>query len=124
MRSKGRIRLLVAVALPAACWAQELDWPPILPDGKPVATLQSEVWLKPSGELKEGVTIAKSAPTVDFLYFDAQKYPGRPWSVWGDGLAVGDHYYTSIGDHLAPRGNAFVYDYDAKTKTLGLLTDV
>ncbi|NIP98391.1 MAG: hypothetical protein GWO24_35260 [Akkermansiaceae bacterium] len=68
--------------------------------------------------------IAKAAPTVDFLYFDSQRYPGKPWSVWGDGLAVGDHYYTSIGDHHAPRGNAFVHAYDSRSKKLRLLTDV
>ena len=104
--------------------AGELAWPPVFPDGKAVTTLGSEIWLKPPGELKDGVTIAKAAPTVDFLYFDCQRYPGNPWSVWGDGLAVGDTYYTSIGDHLAPRGNAFVYAYNTTTKSLRLLTDV
>lgn len=106
--------------------AQELTWPPKLPDGKSIISATSADLLKPDRtvELKAGVRSAQAAPTIDFLYFDCQTYPGKPWSVWGDGLAVGDHYFTSIGDHLAPRGNAFVYDYDATKKTLRLITDV
>jgi hypothetical protein len=50
----------------------------------------------------------RAAPTVDFLYFPGQAYPGHPWSDWGDSLAVAGKYYASIGDHLAPKGNAFV----------------
>ena len=29
-----------------------------------------------------------------------------------DSLVAGGKYYASIGDHLAPEGNAFVYEYD------------
>jgi hypothetical protein len=42
----------------------------------------------------------------------------------GDSLAVNGKYYASIGDHLAPRGNAFVYEYDPEKKQFRLLADV
>ena len=124
MKLSRLLALVLTLASASGLRADDLAWPPSLPGGKPIATVTSDIWLKPSGKLKEGVTIAKDAPTVDFLYFDCQSYPGKPWSVWGDGLAVGDTYYTSIGDHLAPRGNAFVYAYNTTTKSLRILTDV
>src|SRR5262249_24843954 len=89
---------------------------PTLPDRKAVVTAPSADFLKPTGKLRDGVVIAKAPPTVDFLYFPGQTYEGKPWSNWGDSLAVGDKYYASIGDHLAPAGNAFVYEYDPATK--------
>lgn len=68
--------------------------------------------------------IAKTPPTVDVLYYPGQDYPAKTWSAWGDGLAIGDKYYSSIGDHEAPSGNAFVYEYDAKQKSIKQLVDV
>ncbi len=102
----------------------EVTYPPRLPGGKEIATDTSPDFLKPPGTLRPGVTIAKTPPTVDFLYFPGQNYPGKPWSNWGDSLAVGEKYYASIGDHLAPAGNAFVYEYDPVTKNLRQLLDV
>lgn len=104
--------------------AQELTWPPKLPGGKESMTIKSGQLLKPTAELKGGVKIAKAAPTVDFFYYDCQTYEGNPWSVWGDGLAVGEKYYSPVGDHKSPMGNAFVYEYDSKTKKLKQLVDV
>jgi hypothetical protein len=46
------------------------------------------------------------------------------WSNWGDGLVVGEIYYSAIGDHDSPGGNAFVYAYDSRTKTLKELLNV
>jgi hypothetical protein len=37
---------------------------------------------------------------------------------------VGGKYYASVGDHLAPAGNAFVFEYDPERKTFRQLTDV
>ena len=45
-------------------------------------------------------------PTIDFLYYPGQTYPGNPWSNWGDSVAAGGKYYASIGDHLAIGGKA------------------
>ncbi len=102
----------------------EVTYPPRLPGGKEIVTDTSSDFLKPPATLKPGVAIAKTPPTVDFLYFPGQDYPGKPWSNWGDSLAVGDKYYASIGDHLAPAGNAFVYEYDPATKKLRQLLDI
>lgn len=114
---------LLGVLVPASA---ELAWPPQLPEGTEAVGVSSPSLLEPPDhvELKADATVAGTAPRIDFFYFDCQTYPGKPWSVWGDGLAVGDSYYTSIGDHLAPRGNAFVYRYDAERRRLHLLTDV
>ena len=84
----------------------------------------SEEFLKPPATLKAGVGVARTPPTIDFLYFPGQTYPGKPWSNWGDGLAVNGKYYTAIGDHLAPAGNAFVFEYDPANRTLRQLVDL
>ncbi len=102
----------------------DLPFPPKLPDGKEVVTDTSDEFLKAPVTLKEGVAVAKAAPTIDFLYFPGQTYPGRPWSNWGDGSVANGKYYTAIGDHLAPAGNAFVFEYDAAKKALRQLVDV
>src|SRR5262245_63663537 len=87
--------LSIAGLLFAACLVQgqkrkvEVMFPPTLPGDKEVVTDTSESFLKQSGTLQKGVTIAKTPPTVDFLYYPGQIYSGKPWSNWGDSLAVG-----------------------------------
>lgn len=102
----------------------ELAYPPRLPDGQAVVSDTSEKFLDRAETLRSGVTIASTPPTIDFLYYGEQDYPGNPWSVWGDGCVAGGKYYSAIGDHKAPRGHAFVYEYDPKTKRLRTLVDV
>jgi hypothetical protein len=103
---------------------------PALPDGQTVATDTTDAFLKPTATLKTGVAIAKTAPTIDFLFYPGQTYPGKPWSNWGDSLAVNGKYYASIGDHHAVNGkgphtgNAFVFEYDADKKSFRQLVDV
>jgi hypothetical protein len=101
-----------------------LSFPPKLPDGKEVITVTSAEFLKAPATIGKDVAIAKTAPTVDFLYYPCQTYPGKIWSNWGDGLAANGKYYSSLGDHDAPRGNAFVYEYDPAKKALRLLVDL
>jgi hypothetical protein len=113
---------LAAVLLP--CAAAELTFPPALPGGQQAMAIETRDLLKPPENLATGVQIARTPPRVDFLYYPKQDYPGRPWSVWGDGTAVEGKYYSAIGDHRAPGGNAFVYEYDAVTKSLRCLVDV
>lgn len=96
---------------------QQPSYPPTLPGGEQVATVTSPILLQPPSSL-ENVTVAKTAPTVDFLYYPGQTYKGNPWSNWGDGFAINGKYYSSIGDHKGPDGNAFVYEYVSATKTL------
>ncbi len=116
--------LLLSPAVVCAASDEALTWPPKLAGGKKVVTITSPALLKPTAEVKPGVKIAKTPPTVNFMYYPGQDYPGNPWSVWGDGLAVGNKYYSAIGDHKSPEGNAFVYEYDADTKKLTLVVDL
>lgn len=127
MRHLAQLAFLLALATIAndlAAQAPAIDYPPRLSGGQQVASLTSDNFLKPPTKLRDGVQIAKTPPTVDFLYYPGQEYPAKTWSAWGDGLAVGDKYYSSIGDHEAPSGNAFVYEYDAKQKSIKQLVDV
>jgi hypothetical protein len=104
--------------------AAALTFPPALPGGKAAVTDTSAAFLKAPATLQAGVAVARAAPAVDFLYYPGQTYEGKPWSNWGDSLAAGGKYYASIGDHLAPEGNAFVYEYDRAKKALRRLVDV
>lgn len=113
--------------LPILEVAAALTWPPVLPGGVSVDSGSSPDLLTPTATLQSGVAIAREAPTVDFLYYDCQDYEppkGALWSHWGDGLFVGDVFYSSLGDHAAPEGNAFVYACDVKSKTSRKLLDL
>src|SRR5688572_22750375 len=108
----------------AAKPAPNLPFPPTLPGGAEVVSHTSDEFLKKPATIKPDVEVAKTVPKVDFMFYPGQSYPGNPWSNWGDSLAVGGKYYASIGDHLAPAGNAFVYEYDPGTQKLRQLADV
>src|SRR5262245_14096952 len=107
-----------------AAAAPEITFPPKLPDGKLSITETADEFLQPPDTLKDGVAIAKTPPTVDFAYFPGQDYEGKPWSNWGDATAVAGKYYTAIGDHRWPQGNAAVFEYDAAGKSLRKLLDL
>jgi hypothetical protein len=116
---------------PSAAGAQKKKTPeewkaPALPDGKELVTDTSDGFVKvPAGvTLKDGVTVAKTAPTIDFGYYPGQTYAGRPWSNWGDSTFANGKYYASIGDHLAPAGTAHVYEYDPAKKSFRQLVDL
>jgi hypothetical protein len=102
----------------------ELAFPPALLNAAAVVTDTSPEFLQHSIELADGVTVAKTPPTIDFAFFPGQTYVGRPWSAWGDSLFANGKYYASIGDHLAPQGNAFVYEFDPAKKTFRQLLDL
>ncbi len=111
----------------------EVTYPPKLADGKTFITDTSEEFLKAPETLKAGVLVAKTPPTVDFLFYPGQDYPGKPWSNWGDSVTSGGKYYSAIGDHLAigskgdgehGTGTAHVFEYDPKTKSLKELVDL
>jgi hypothetical protein len=108
----------------AATAVADPSFPPSLPNGETIVTFTGEDLLEPPGTFKSGNAVAETPPVVDFMYYPGQDYPGRLWSVWGDSLAVGEKYYSSIGDHDAPEGNAFVYEYDPDTKSLRRIVDV
>lgn len=115
---------ILCCALASFAHAAEPTYPPTLPSGKSVVTDKSDDFIQAPATLKAGVKMAKTTPTVDFAWFPGQDYAGKPWSNWGDSLAVGDKYYASVGDHLAPAGNAFVYEYDPQAKTFRQLLDL
>jgi hypothetical protein len=133
--------LLVVATLGAPCTLGQtkneskptITFPPKLPDGKDVVSETSDAFLKPPASIAKDVLIARTAPTVDFLYYPGQDYEGKPWSNWGDSLAVNGKYYASIGDHLAVgrrndgthgSGTALVLEYDPDKKTIRQLVDV
>jgi hypothetical protein len=101
-----------------------VSFPPVLPGGVKVVTHRAAEFLKGPATLKSDVTVAKEPPTIDFAFFPGQSYAGNPWSAWGDSIAVNGKYYASIGDHLAPSGNAFVFEYDPATRQFRQLVDV
>ncbi|MGE0610550.1 MAG: YncE family protein [Pirellulales bacterium] len=115
---------MAAISGPWLRAEEPVTYPPRLPGGEAVVTDSSGEFLRPAGELREGVVIAATPPTIDFLYYPGQDYAGNPWSNWGDSLAVGDRYYASIGDHLAPAGNGYVFEYDPKQKSFRKLLDL
>ena len=119
--------LALAVAIsPAAEKSAEpaIVFPRTLPGGVAVVTHTTADFLKRPSTLKADVTVAKEPPTIDFAFFPGQTYAGKPWSTWGDSIAVEGKYYASIGDHLAPSGNSFVFEYDAATRQFRQLADV
>jgi hypothetical protein len=100
-----------------------LPYPPKLPGGKRVVTDSFPASLKPGPNLREGVTVAKTPPVVDFLYYPVQNYPGNPWCFRAVGTVHGDKYYSALCDHLAPAGTAYLFEYDATKKTFRLLVN-
>lgn len=115
--------LLLCTCAAAGAAAQDVSYPPRLPGGRTVLTLSGPDLLTPPAAMKD-VPVAKTPPKIDFLYYPGQTYAGKPWSNWGDGSAVAGKYYSAIGDHLGPAGNAFVYEYDDATRKLRRLVDL
>jgi hypothetical protein len=100
-----------------------LEYPPKLADGRTSVVEESAEFLKPGPNLREGVEIAKTPPRVEFSFYPEQNYPGNPWSHRSDGFVLGDKYYSSSNDHLAPRGTAHLWEYDAPTRQFRHLCD-
>jgi hypothetical protein len=127
--AKAKAAKPAVTAKPAAV---VISFPPALPNGKTVVTDKSADFLKSPAELKPGVSIAKTPPTIDFSYYPGQDYPGNPWSNWGDSLAIDGKYYSAIGDHLAANskdtshgtGTGRVFEYDPEKKSFRLLVDI
>ncbi len=111
-----------AKAAPSA--AVSVTYPPALPNGQPFVSVAAKEFLQTASTLVEGVAVAKEPPRVDFLYYPGQTYAGNPWSNWGNSTFANGRYYSAIGDHRAPQGNAFVYEYDPDAKAFRLLCDV
>jgi hypothetical protein len=109
---------------PKAAPQPELPFPPQLPSGQAMVTDAAPEFLQPPKDLPEGVTVAKTPPTVDFAFFPEQTYVGKPWSNWGESVVHDGKYYCAYGDHLAPQGNAFVVEYNPETKQFRTLMNL
>jgi len=109
---------------PAKPATPALEFPPKLPGGKIMVTDQSEAFLSPGDTLQGTVIVAKEPPKVDFMYYPGQNYEGKIWSNWGEGTASHGKYYSAVGDHDAPAGNAQAFEYDPKAKTLKSILDL
>jgi hypothetical protein len=103
---------------------ETVPYPPSLPGGERIVSFETKELLSKPDTIRSGVEVAKTPPKVDLLYYPGQNHPGNPWSVWGDGTAAEGKYYSAIGDHLAPQGNAYVYEYDVASKQFKLLADI
>lgn len=104
--------------------APTVTYPPQLPGGKPFVSFTSPTVLERPEKFSPEIAIAKKPPQIDFLYYPGQDYEGKPWSNWGDASFAAGKFYSSIGDHLAPRGNAFIFVYDPEKQSLTKLTDI
>jgi hypothetical protein len=116
--------LLFASSLASVTSAQvryPLPYPPKLPDDKAFVVDTSEDFLIPGPNLREGVAIAKTPPTITAMYYPGQDYPGNPWCFRAVGIVRGDKYYSALCDHLAPGGTAYLYEYDVSKKSFRLL---
>jgi hypothetical protein len=98
-----------------------LPYPPKLPGNQTVVVDTSDEFLVPGPNLRAGVAIAKTPPTVTSMYYPGQDYPGNPWCFRAVGIVRGDKYYSALCDHLAPGGTAYLYEYDAAKKSFRLL---
>jgi hypothetical protein len=107
----------------AAAAAKAPFVPPALPDGQTIVRDQTNAFLRATPTLRTDVTIAKTPPVIEMMFYPGQTYAGNRWSCWGDGVAVAGKYYSAIGDHLAPGGNAFVFEYDDTTRALRRVVD-
>lgn len=130
MESRFRLPLLFVVALAIALTSPSLaaeEWvPPALPDGQTVVTATSDLFITPPDYLKptpaEGnYTVAKAAPTIDFMYFPGQTHTGQPWSAWGEGVVYNGKYYCAVSDH---HFTVYLYEYDPAKKDLRIILDL
>jgi len=103
---------------------EEFAYPPKLKGDKEIVTDKSEAFLKPGDTLLPEVQIAKTPPTIEFAFIPGQDYKGNPWSAWGDSTFANGKYYTAYGDHKAPGGNAFIYEFDPIKKSFRQLCDI
>ena len=62
---------------------------------------------------------------VEGAVYPRPDYPGDPWTMWGQGIALSDgRFISAIGDHIGPDGNSFIYEYDPNAGTLATLGDL
>lgn len=129
MRTRA-IGLGVFLAVSAlAAKAPPAEWKtPALTNGAAVFTSDAAALLhQPASAtvaMKDGVTLARTAPRVDFLFYPGQTYRGNPWSNWSDGCVLNGRYYSALSDHRSPQGSGYLYEYDPGAKKIRVLASV
>lgn len=111
---------------------EDLPYPPAFANNRKIVTDTSVQFLHSPFDPAGDFVIAETPPTIEFMFYPEQNYPGKPWSNWGDGCVANGKYYSAIGDHYAigrgeqkyGTGTAFVYEYDPASKVLRSLVDV
>jgi hypothetical protein len=120
---------VASAALAAKTPAPKPEWKtPEMPGGQSVLSVESmDLLHQPSNAtvaLKDGVTLGKVPPKVDFAFFPGQTYRGNPWSNWSDGCVLNDKYYSALSDHQSPGGSAYVYEFDPASKKIRTLVSI
>lgn len=61
---------------------------------------------------------------VDAVVYPRPDYDGKPWSQWGQGIALDDgRLISAIGDSVGADGNSFLYEYDPESRVLTQFAD-
>ncbi len=75
----------------------------------------------PSVELKT----LRESPYVAAAVYPRPDYEGKPWSQWGQAIALDDgRVISAIGDHKGIDGNSYLYVYDPESRTITRFADV
>ena len=62
---------------------------------------------------------------VEAVVYPLPDYRGRPWTTWGQGLALADgRFFSAVGDHLGAEGNSYIYEFDPDAGQLTMVADV
>ena len=62
---------------------------------------------------------------VQAVVYPLPDHRGKPWTTWGQGLALADgRFFSAVGDHFGAEGNSYVYEFDANSGQLTLIGDV
>lgn len=84
----------------------------------------SKSLLKAPADVTGDFDVAKTPPKVRFAVFPGQWKGARLWSSWGDATFASDgNFYTSVGDHAAPHGTAYVYRVNPENGKVDLVVD-
>ncbi|MCO6455856.1 MAG: hypothetical protein J5I93_11215 [Pirellulaceae bacterium] len=121
-----RLWLLLAVLAVAATGEQGVLAEPggPAPAAPLVSLAAAPELLQPPDGLSGDFQVARTPPRLQFAVFPGQTEDARLWSSWGDALYASDgHFYTSLGDHDAPHGTAYVYRVDPAAGTVTLVVD-
>jgi len=117
--------VLCSVALIWSSWqVAALAESPKQPTAKLKRLPKATATLKAPAEVSGKFSVAGEPCQIDFAVFPGQWEGARLWSSWGDALFASDgKFYTSIGDHAAPHGTAYVYQVDPKQGTVRQVVD-